>query len=153
MKKLELAIPPAVVFLIFMGAMYLLARFLPFGEFNFFGRHTLKWVLTGLALLIGPLAVLTFLLKKTSSNPLRPDSASTLVVSGVYNYSRNPMYLALLLVLLAWGIHLGNAFNTLLAAAFVGYMNHFQIQPEERALSEKFGSEYKRYCSLVRRWF
>jgi protein-S-isoprenylcysteine O-methyltransferase Ste14 len=153
MKKLELALPPVVVFLIFGGAMYVLDLWLPFGEFDFFGRQTLKRVLAGLALLIGCMAVLAFLLKRTSSNPMQPDKASTLVVSGIYNYSRNPMYLALLLVLLAWGIHLGNAFNTLLAAAFVGYMNRFQIVPEERALLAKFGSEYRRYCSLVRRWF
>ena len=63
------------------------------------------------------------------------------------------MYLAMLLILLALGIWLGNAFNVLLAAGFVGYMNKFQIIPEEEALSEMFGATYKQYCTLTRRWF
>jgi protein-S-isoprenylcysteine O-methyltransferase Ste14 len=63
------------------------------------------------------------------------------------------MYLALLLILLAWGLWLGNAFNTLLAAGFVGYMNRFQIIPEEEALTAMFGKRYQQYCKQVRRWF
>jgi protein-S-isoprenylcysteine O-methyltransferase Ste14 len=63
------------------------------------------------------------------------------------------MYLAILLVLLAWGLWLGNAFNTLLAAGFVGYMNKFQIRPEEEALATIFGKEFQQYCTQVRRWF
>jgi protein-S-isoprenylcysteine O-methyltransferase Ste14 len=63
------------------------------------------------------------------------------------------MYLGLLLLLLALGLWLGNAFNTLVAAGFVSYMNHFQIQPEEDMLQQKFGKEYRFYCKLTRRWF
>lgn len=63
------------------------------------------------------------------------------------------MYLAMLLFLVAFGLRLGNAFNTLLAAGFVYYMNHFQIQTEEKALEEKFGMEYRLYRKAVRRWF
>ena len=63
------------------------------------------------------------------------------------------MYLGLLLLLLAWGLHLGNAFNIVLAAGFVAYMNRFQIVPEEETLSKLFGKEYAQYCTLVRRWF
>jgi protein-S-isoprenylcysteine O-methyltransferase Ste14 len=76
-----------------------------------------------------------------------------LEVKGIYGYSRNPMYLAMLLCLLAWGLWLGNVFNTLVAAFFVSYMNRFQIVPEERALTRVFGREYQLYCSQVRRWF
>ena len=84
---------------------------------------------------------------------MNPSKATSLVTGGIYNYSRNPMYLALLLILLAWGLWLGNAFNILLAAGFVGYMNKFQIIPEETALASKFGKTYHQYCILVRRWF
>jgi protein-S-isoprenylcysteine O-methyltransferase Ste14 len=63
------------------------------------------------------------------------------------------MYLSLLLLLLAWGLYLGNAFNTLLAALFVAYMNRFQIGPEERFLESRFGPAFRQYCTLVRRWF
>lgn len=63
------------------------------------------------------------------------------------------MYLALLLVLVAWGLWLGNAFNTIVAAGFVSYMNVFQIIPEEKILHQVFGKEYQQYCVFVRRWF
>ncbi|WP_338038964.1 hypothetical protein [Maribacter litopenaei] len=61
--------------------------------------------------------------------------------------------MALLLVLLGFGLYLGNAFNTLVAAGFVAYMNRFQIIPEERILFDKFGKEYKTYLTATRRWF
>ena len=63
------------------------------------------------------------------------------------------MYLAMLLLLLALGLKFGNAFNVLLAAGFVSFMNRFQIIPEERMLLEKFGREFKDYCTKTRRWF
>lgn len=153
MKKLELRLPPALVALVFACLMYATARWLPVGAFDFFGRGWLQWGLLVLAFLTGMLAVLRFLREGASLDPHRPEKAKILVTGGVYDYSRNPMYLSLLLLLLAWGLYLGNAFNTLLAALFVAYMNRFQIGPEERVLESRFGSAYRRYCTLVRRWF
>lgn len=94
-----------------------------------------------------------FYRSKTTIDPRDPSKANVLVAKGVYNYSRNPMYLALLLLLVAWGMWLGNAFNILLAAAFVAYMNRYQIGPEESALRDLFGKEYEQYTIRVRRWF
>jgi len=150
---MELKLPPALVFLLFGLIMFLLAKFLPFGFFDFFGRMLLSRILLGLAILIGTLALIQFYRAKTSIDPTKPVKASNLVISGVYIFSRNPMYLALLIFLLALGVVLGNAFNTLIAAAFVGYMNRFQIIPEERILLDKFGRSFKEYCTLTRRWF
>ncbi len=146
-------VPPVVVMLVFAALMYVLDAFLPVGEFDFFGRNALSWILLGLAALVGMLSVAQFIFKKTTVDPLKPENANQLVTKGIYNYSRNPMYLALLLILLAFGLRLGNAFNTLLAAGFVYWMNHFQIQPEEEVLQKKFGQEYNIYCKLTRRWF
>jgi len=150
---MKLKLPPVVVLLVFAGLMYVLARFLPFGDFNFFGRHYLMMVLLAMAMVIGVFAVLQFLRSKTTIDPTSPNKTSKLVTKGVFKFSRNPMYLAMLLLLLAWGIWLGNAFNTLLAAGFVSYMNHYQILPEEEALNILFGKEYQQYCFKVRRWF
>ncbi len=151
--QLELKLPPALVFLFFSGAMYLLARWLPIGRYDFLGRMPLAGFLAGLALVVGLWAVLLFLHYRTPADPTHPDRVRHLVVGGVYNFSRNPMYLALLLFLLAWGLYLENVFNTILCALFVAYMNRFQIQPEEKALERRFGPAFRQYCQLVRRWF
>ncbi len=150
---MELKLPPVIVFLLFALGMYLLSSLLPFGFFEFFGRLLLVKVFIGLAVGIGLLSIIQFLVSKTTLNPNKPDKASRLVTNGLYRFSRNPMYLALLLVLLAVGLQFGNAFNTLIAAGFVGYMNRFQIVPEEHILLAKFGKEYKEYLSKTRRWF
>ena len=150
---MELKIPPVFVFIAFGLLMYLLAEFLPIGHFDFFGRIYLSAGLVVFAILIGTIAVIQFYVAKTTINPTQPNRTKELLEKGIYVYTRNPMYLALLMLLLAWGIWLGNVFNTLLAAAYVTYMNRFQILPEERALTQIFGKRYKQYCLLARRWF
>jgi len=144
---------PPLVMLVFGGLMYLLDRFLPVGEFDFFGRRSMGTMVLILGFLIMVIAILQFFKKKTTTDPLHPEKANHLVTTGIFQYTRNPMYLAMLLFLIAFGLRLGNAFNTLLAAGFVYYMNHFQIKHEEKALTEKFGKEYLLYLKAVRRWF
>ncbi|SNR43478.1 Protein-S-isoprenylcysteine O-methyltransferase Ste14 [Maribacter sedimenticola] len=150
---MELKLPPALVFLVFGFLMYGLDFVLPFGHFDFFGRMLLFKALMVSAFVIVFISLFQFYRAKTTVDPTRPDKAAKLVVDGIFKYSRNPMYLAMLLTLLALGVYLGNAFNTLVAAAFVAYMNRFQIIPEELVLKEKFGRAYKEYCTLTRRWF
>ncbi|HBU78885.1 MAG TPA: isoprenylcysteine carboxylmethyltransferase family protein [Muricauda sp.] len=150
---MKMKVPPALVMLVFGVLMYVLDRFLPVGEFDFFGKHWLIWFLFGLGSLVILISVIQFLIQKTTTDPLNPNKASKLVTNGIYNFTRNPMYLGMLLFLLAYGLNLGNAFNTLVAAGFVSYMNHFQIKPEEEALKKIFGQEYNIYCKLTRRWF
>lgn len=150
---MKLKVPPVFVFLTFGLLMYVLAKFLPVGYFDFFGRRYLIMALSVTAIGMGTIALVQFIKLKTTVDPSNPSNASKLVSTGIYQYSRNPMYLGMLLLLLAWGLWLGNAFNTLSAAGFVMYMNRFQIIPEEKALSEIFGKAYAQYCTLVRRWF
>lgn len=83
---------------------------------------------------------------------MRPDAASTLVTSGIYRVTRNPMYLGILFALLGWGLFLSNLGSLLFCGVFVLYMSRFQIQPEERALEVKFGVAFIMYKSRVRRW-
>ena len=150
---MKLKLPPVLIFVIFSILMYVLSLVLPFGDFEFFGREVLILFLLGMGALVGFISLIQFYIAKTSIDPRTPSKASDLVTNGLYKFSRNPMYLALLMVLLAWGLWLGNAFNTLLAAGFVGYLNKFQIIPEEKALSDMYGKAYKHYCTQVRRWF
>ena len=150
---MRLKIIPPLITLLFGGIMYVLDRFLPVGEFDFFGRSILIKILFLLGVVIAILAFIQFARHKTTTNPRHLEKVSTLVTGGIYRLSRNPMYLSLLLFLLAWGLYLGNAFNAVTAAAFVSYMNAFQIRPEEEMLLQKFGPAYSQYCKAVRRWF
>ena len=104
------------------------------------------------ALIVGVSAVLGFHRAKTTLNPLAPGQASALVVRGVFRWTRNPMYLAMLLVLIAWACIVANAAALAILPLFVAYLNRFQIVPEERALQARFGSEFERYKRTVRRW-
>jgi protein-S-isoprenylcysteine O-methyltransferase Ste14 len=74
------------------------------------------------------------------------------VTSGVYRFTRNPMYLGLCFVLLAWAVFLSSAWAFMGPGAFVLYINRFQIAPEENALSKLFGPAFAKYQSKVRRW-
>ena len=150
---MELKLPPVIVFFIFGVLMYFLSKFLPFGFFDFFGRLVLVKILGITAIVISMATLFQFFINKTSVDPSKPSKTSKLISKGLYRFSRNPMYLSMLLLLLAWGLKLGNAFNVLLAAAFISYMNRFQIIPEEVILENKFGKDYSRYVSKTRRWF
>ena len=101
---------------------------------------------------VGGAAVWSFRKACTTVNPWRPENASTLVRSGIFRYSRNPMYLALLVALVGWGLFLANPFSLALTVLFVVFLNHSQIQPEERTLRAVFGAEFEQYCREVRRW-
>jgi protein-S-isoprenylcysteine O-methyltransferase Ste14 len=150
---MKLLIPPILVLFFFGLLMYLLDVYLPFGEFDFFGRRWSVWGLGIAALLVMGVAIYQFGRAGTTTDPSLREQSNRLVTHGIYRYSRNPMYLAMLMLLLAWGLWLGNAFNTLLAALFVAYMNRFQISREEEALGQLFGKGYQKYCLEVRRWF
>ncbi len=150
---MELKIPPVLIAAIFGVLIYVLATFLPFGHFEFFGRYALMIFLGTLGCLITVISIFQFIKSKTTVDPAKPGKASNLVTGGIYKYSRNPMYLSMLLWLIVWVLSLGNAFNALFLAGFVKYMTKFQIIPEEDALKKTFGKEYTRYCTSVRRWF
>ena len=99
-----------------------------------------------------PFRGVSFRRAKTIVNPTKPDATSSLVVSGIYKYTRNPMYMGFVLVLLGWAAFLSNLSAMALVPVFIVYMNRFQIQPEERVLSSLFPHEYPAYRAKVRRW-
>jgi len=114
-----------------------------------------EWVelvilIAGFALIIAGAS--TFISAKTTVNPMTPELATSIVSSGIYKLSRNPIYLGLFIMLVAWVIFLGNILPVLLLPLFILCMNRFQIIPEENALLEKFRDEYAAYLKSVRRW-
>lgn len=108
-------------------------------------------VLVGLSFDIAGL--LAFRASRTTVNPLRPERASSLVTQGVYRITRNPMYVGMVFLLLAWGFYLAHWPALLLGPmVYMLYLNRFQIAPEERVLLGLFGEEYRAYMARVRRW-
>lgn len=98
------------------------------------------------------LGLIAFRRAKTTLNPLRPDKASALVTGSIYRITRNPMYVGLALLLIAWAVYLSALWPFLGPAIFVFYIDRFQITPEERVMRGKFGAEYAAYAARVRRW-
>lgn len=97
-------------------------------------------------------ALAAFWQARTTINPMHPDRAATLVTHGIYRYTRNPMYLSLGLLLLAYAIRLDSVAALGGPMVFAAYVTRFQVMPEERALEAKFGAQYADYCRRVRRW-
>jgi protein-S-isoprenylcysteine O-methyltransferase Ste14 len=152
MQWLELKIPPLLVWLVIAGAMFGVAYSAPGLSFTLAGSTAIALALVALGGALALAGVVVFRDKRTTVNPLTPSASSSVVSSGVYRVSRNPMYLGFLLALAGWATYLSNAGAALLLPAFVAYMTQFQIKPEERALLAKFGSEFAQYMSRVRRW-
>lgn len=152
MNALELKIPPAVVVLVAGVAMWLASVLVPALAFEFPWRRALGAILAGAGVLLGGAGVAAFRCAGTTVHPQHPEKASAMVTSGVYRYSRNPMYLGLLLLLAAWAVHLANLLAFVFLPLFVAWMNRFQIVPEERALAARFGASFDAYRRSVRRW-
>ena len=121
-------------------------------DFSLPWREPLAGIFVAVALGIGIEALIGFRRAKTTVNPLSPDQASALVVSGIYRWTRNPMYLGMLLLLVGWAFILSNWAALVILPLFVIYLNRFQIGPEERALQARFGAEFDNYRRRVRRW-
>jgi len=152
MQWLELKIPPVVVWLVVAGAMLGVSYAAPSLSFTLTGSVSIALTLVALGIALAAAGVIAFRRSRTTVNPLTPSASSSVVATGVYRISRNPMYLGFLLALAGWAVHLSNAGAALLLPVFVAYMTQFQIKPEERALLAKFKSEYAQYMSRVRRW-
>jgi protein-S-isoprenylcysteine O-methyltransferase Ste14 len=148
----ELRIPPVVLVAISASAMWVLARLIAVAQLAFPGRVALSFIALLAGLLIVATGVSGFFRARTTVDPRRPETASTLVTSGLYKWSRNPMYLGFVLILVAWSVYLANAAAFVVVVAFVVYMTRFQILPEERMLEGKFGRAFLDYRARTRRW-
>ena len=152
MSALELKVPPPVVALIVAAGMWIMSSFTPVIELSRPVRVLVALGIAGLAGCIDLAGFMAFRRARTSVNPMKPDRASSLVTAGIYGITRNPMYLGLLLLLVAWAVFLAAPWALLGPPAFAAYMTRFQIKPEERVLASRFGETYERYRGKVRRW-
>ena len=151
MRSLELKIPPPLVALLVAAAMWGFSA-----TFRIDMPIALRIAVGVVAALAGfgiaISGVIAFRRAHTTASPLKPENASRLVTSGVYRFTRNPMYLGLCLVLAGWAFFLSSPLMLLGPLAFILYITQFQIVPEERSLSRLFGEAFADYQAKVRRW-
>lgn len=152
MRALELRIPPPLVAGVLMLAMWVLPLFPKLPPLTQELRSALAVVLLVIGQGIAIAGMIAFRRARTTINPTRANEASSLVQSGIYRFTRNPMYLGWALTLIAWALYLGNVLSLALVPVFIWYITRFQIAPEERVLSGLFGSEFFSYTARVRRW-
>jgi protein-S-isoprenylcysteine O-methyltransferase Ste14 len=149
---MNLRIPPLLAGAAAWLLMWLVAQALPALGRAWPWQRPTAFALMAIGAGIGIAGVLEFRRARTTVNPLRPDTASTLVAGGIYRHTRNPMYVGVAIATLGWAVLLGHALAPLGVVAFVLWMDRQQIPAEERALHALFGAQFERYCNEVRRW-
>ncbi len=154
MHKLELKIPPVVVFAFAVLGLFLCSLVAEGGLSLHEFRTPVMMIFLLLGGIVGVMGVVSFKIAKTTINPMSIDKASQLVTHGIYRFTRNPMYLGLVMILISFSIffYTNPILSLLVIMIFVVYMNQFQIKPEERILTELFGQPYVDYLLTTRRW-
>jgi protein-S-isoprenylcysteine O-methyltransferase Ste14 len=152
LRCLETKVPPPLVALVIAAGMWLAASVTPIVPLANLVRVPVAGGLAASGVAFGVAGSLAFRRAGTTVNPLKPERASQLVISGVYRITRNPMYLGLLLGLVALAAYFAAPLALAGPVIFAAYIHRFQIKPEERALEAKFGNAYADYKQRVRRW-
>jgi len=148
----KLLIPPPFVALASGLLMWGISSQWDVWRFAFAFQQIIAFGLIALGVSLDVTSILAFRRAKTTVTPLSPEKASSLVVSGLYRFTRNPMYLGLLLILIGIALLLGSMASGLIVIGFIAYITAFQIKPEEERLTKLFGAEYEQYKKRVRRW-
>ena len=143
-------IPPPIVTLFFGLCIYFSRPYFP--ELSSSVLSSLSVISFLIGIFVFASAVLSFKKQKTTVNPISIEKASTLVVSGIFKYSRNPMYLGMSLVLLGLTFKFNVIGGLLFTSIFILFITRFQIKPEEAAMEKLFDQEWKNYTKNVRRW-
>jgi protein-S-isoprenylcysteine O-methyltransferase Ste14 len=152
MNTLELKIPPVAVVLALGTAMWVFTCLFPSLTADYPGRVLAAIALAVLGVATAIQGVIEFRRARTTVDPRDPRKSTAIVTSGIYRFTRNPMYLGFLLVLVSWSVYLSNLCAAVGPVLFILYMNRFQIEPEERILSARFGEVYDAYKAAARRW-
>ena len=143
-------IPPPIVTLFFGLCIYLSRSYFP--EFSNSVLNLLSIISFVVGIFFFAAAVSSFKKQKTTVNPISIEKASSLVVSGIFKYSRNPMYLGMSFALLGLAFQFNLVGGLLLTSIFILFITTFQIKPEEVAMEKLFDQEWKNYTKNVRRW-
>ena len=143
-------IPPPILVLILTSLVYfsstkLESIYLPYRQ-----TVSVLILIIGIVVIISP--VFDFIKSKTTVNPIKFQNVNRLVTTGIYRYSRNPMYLGMILIIISTTVYYLNLLSVFSPLIFYIWINKFQISREEIFLEGKFGNEYLKYKSKTRRW-
>jgi len=152
LSSLETKVPPPIVAALTGFGMWGLRRALPAADTPPMGGHRIAIAIVLVGVITVVSGMLAFRRARTTINPVNIAKTSSLVSTGIYRITRNPMYLGLTIVLAGWAFDLGSAMTLVGPMLFVAYISVFQIAPEERMLLGIFGDEYRTYARRVRRW-
>ena len=143
-------IPPPLVVLILVISTFFSSKKIDLIQIPFQSLISILILSVGILILLNP--VLKFKKSKTTINPIKFKKVNKLVTSGIYKYSRNPMYLGLLMIVISTSIFYLNIYSILTPLFFYLWINRFQIKREEVFLTKKFGEDYLSYKKKTRRW-
>ena len=144
-------VPPPILALLMIGLVYLSSLLIGSVSFDYQASLSVLLVIAGMGCALPSFRLVAR--KKTTISPFTPSETSVLITQGMYRYSRNPMYLGLLLLIIAATIWFGTWFGIIISVFFILLINILQIIPEEEeALLQIFGEEYLEYKKKVRRW-
>ena len=143
-------IPPPIIAVTCIFANYLSTYVIT--PFNFSNQGIVGSVIFVFGFASALSAILLFRKKQTTVDPMKPEESTSLVTSGIFSYTRNPMYLGLFIVITSTVIFFGAWFGIIILCFFVWYINTFQIIPEEEAMQKLFGKKFEEYSQNVRRW-
>ena len=143
-------IPPPIVALI-CGLSIYFSRSL-FSEIIYIYNNiiSISFFFFGTAFLL--LAISSFKKQKTTISPLHPEKTSVLVISNVFKYSRNPMYLGMLFILISLAIRYNIIGGIIAISIFIFFITKFQIKPEEVQMKKIFGEKYIQYKKNTGMW-
>ena len=143
-------IPPPILAILMIGLVYLSSLLIKSLNFDYQASLSVLLIIIGLACALPYFRL--FARYKTTISPFAPSETAVLLTEGMYRYLRNPMYLGLLLTIIAASIWFGTWLGIVISTIFVLLINFLQIIPEDEVLLEIFGEEYQEYKKKVRRW-
>ena len=149
-KLMELIDLPPAWLVACIAASWVLAENAPIMMLSHSAWTVIGWALVAAGLALGLYAIISFWRFKTSVIPRQTPSA--LINDGPYRFSRNPIYLADLIILAGCIALFGGLSAVCTLPVFWLVMQHRFILPEEAVLTETFGADYEAYCRSVRRW-
>ena len=152
MPSLELKIPPPAVALVVGLAMGWVSRYGVLEGVPPPWRIGVALAVAAVGACFDVAGIIAFRRAKTTVNPMKPEKSAALVSTGVYRITRNPMYVGMVFILLAWAVYLASPWSLFGPLAFAAYITRFQIAPEERVLAGRFGEAFAIYQARVRRW-